>query len=158
MGRTAAPCRAGRTAPCRAGRRNGTYRCSLPRWENCSLSRWETLGDAMGRTAAPCRAGRANTYHHPPPRWENQLAPLLPAALGEPPYISTPYGFMARPTTSEGMWAVFFQIMPPCRQYIFKLVQYFFRYTSFTTNSKRKGYTYVMFRSREGDPKGSKVK
>ena len=27
------------------------------------------------------------------------------------------------PTTSEGAWAFFFQIMPPCRQYIFKLVQ-----------------------------------
>ena len=35
----------------------------------------------------------------------------------------------ARLTTSEGAWAFFPQIMPPCRQYIFKLVQYFFRYS-----------------------------
>ena len=27
----------------------------------------------------------------------------------------------ARPTTSEGAWAFFFQIMPPCRQYIFNI-------------------------------------
>ena len=50
----------------------------------------------------------------------------------------------ARPTTSEGAWAFFFQIMPPCRQYIFKLVQYFFRYIveiKKCANLQQKGYS-----------------
>ena len=36
--------------------------------------------------------------------------------LKDPPATSE-----ARPTTSEGAWAFFFQIMPPCRQYIFNI-------------------------------------
>ena len=63
LGRTTAPCRAGRT---------NTHHCSLLRWE----TQWDVplLPVALGeltRTAAPCRAGRL---------WD---VPLLPVALGE---------------------------------------------------------------------------
>ena len=49
----------------------------------------------------------------------------------------------ARPTTSEGAWEVFFQIMPPCRQYLFIHIfrcSGYLKVRKFTTNSKRKGY------------------